>query len=118
VVRRGQTLASIARANGVSAQAIAEANLIVQQRRLRPGTELVIPVPAGKARVVTASRGPLPSAKDRGSVRSRIRRGDTLSSIADAHGTTVRQLQAWNGLSGTRISAGAVLTIHTDSSRD
>ena len=56
VVRRGQTLASIARANGVSAQAIAEANLLVPQRRLRPGTELVIPVPAGKAHVVAARR--------------------------------------------------------------
>ena len=56
VVRRGQTLASIARANGVSAQAIAEANLLVPQRRLRPGTELVIPVPAGRAHVVAARR--------------------------------------------------------------
>jgi membrane-bound lytic murein transglycosylase D len=118
VVRRGQTLASIARANGVSAQAIAEANLIVPQRRLRPGTELVIPVPAGKARVVTASRGAAPSAKGRGSVRYRIQPGDTLSSIAAEHGTTVRRLQAWNGLSGTRISAGGVLTIRTDSSRE
>ncbi len=118
VVRRGQTLASIARASGVSAQAIAEANLLVPQRRLRPGTELVIPVPAGKARVVTASRGSAAAAKDRESVRYRIQPGDTLSSIAADHGTTVRQLQAWNGLSGTRISAGAVLTIHTDTSRD
>ena len=118
VVRRGQTLASIARANGVSAQAIAEANLLVAQRRLRPGTELVIPVPANKAHVVTARHEASPASKDRDNVRYRIQPGDTLSSIAAEHGTTVRQLQAWNGLSGTRITAGSVLRIHTDTSRD
>jgi membrane-bound lytic murein transglycosylase D len=116
VVRRGQTLTSIARANGVSAQAIAEANLLVPQRRLRPGTELVIPVPAGKTRVVTARREASRSPKDRDQVRYRIRPGDTLASIAAAHGTTVRLLQSWNRLSGTRITAGSVLTLYT--SRD
>jgi len=90
----------------------------VPQRRLRPGTELVIPVPAGKARVVTARREASQAPKDRDHVRYRIQPGDTLISIAAAHGTTVRQLQAWNGLSGTRIAAGAVLRIHSDTSRD
>jgi membrane-bound lytic murein transglycosylase D len=123
VVRRGQTLASIARANGVSAQAIAEANLLASQRRLRPGTELVIPVPAGRKAVVAASRATGRSAAapaagatatGREVVRYRVRRGDTLSSIAEEHGTTIRKLQAWNGLKGTRITAGAVLRIYTD----
>ena len=118
VVRRGQTLTSIARANGVSAQAIAEANLLVPQRRLRPGTELVIPVPAKRARVVTARREASKGSRDADHVRYRIRRGDTLSSIAAEHGATVRQLQAWNGLGGTRITAGATLKIYTDTSRD
>ena len=51
---------------------------------------------------------------DREVVRYRVRRGDTLSSIAEEHGTTVRKLQAWNGLKGTRITAGAVLRIYPD----
>jgi membrane-bound lytic murein transglycosylase D len=67
--------------------------------------------------VVTARREAQAS-KDRDHVRYRIQPGDTLGSIAAAHGTTVRQLQAWNGLSGTRISAGTVLTIYSDTSRD
>jgi membrane-bound lytic murein transglycosylase D len=115
VVRRGQTLASIARANGVSAQAIAEANLLVPQRRLRPGTELVIPVPAGRARVVTARHDASRSSQGAGKLRYRVEPGDTLSSIAAEHGTTVAKLQAWNGLSGTRITAGSLLTVHADS---
>jgi membrane-bound lytic murein transglycosylase D len=79
----------------------------------------VIPVPAGKSRVVAASnaatRAPAPQ---RDHVRYRIRPGDTLSSIAEEHGTTVQKLKAWNGIKGTRITAGAVLRIYTDSSRD
>lgn len=118
VVRRGQTLASIGRANGVSAQAIAEANLLAPRSRLRVGTELVIPVPAGKAAVVAARREAGRAARDGDPVRYRIKPGDTLSAIAAEHGTSVRKLQEWNGLSGSRITAGALLTIYTDSSRD
>jgi membrane-bound lytic murein transglycosylase D len=51
-------------------------------------------------------------------VAYRVQPGDTLSAIAATHGTTVRQLQEWNGLSGTRISAGAVLRIYSDTTRD
>jgi membrane-bound lytic murein transglycosylase D len=118
VVKRGQTLTSIARANGVSAQAIAEANFLTAQRRLRPGTELVIPVPAGKAAVVPARRAASRGAPNAGYQTYRIQPGDTLSSIAADHGVTVRQLQAWNGLAGTRITAGARLRVSGDTSRD
>ena len=55
VVRRGQTFASIARANGTTARDVAEANNLPLQRRLRPGTELIIPIPA-KPRVTQARR--------------------------------------------------------------
>jgi membrane-bound lytic murein transglycosylase D len=45
VVRRGQTFASIARANGTTAREVAGANGLALGRRLRPGTELLVPVP-------------------------------------------------------------------------
>jgi membrane-bound lytic murein transglycosylase D len=118
VVRRGQTLSSIARANGVSARVIAEANMLVPQRRLRPGTELVIPVPASRSVVVAARQDSPRGAKDADYVRYRVRRGDTLSSIAAEHGTSVQKLKSWNRIAGTRIAAGSVLRIYTDSSRD
>ena len=47
-----------------------------------------------------------------------IRPGDTLSSIAARHGTTVRDLQDTNGLAGTRIAAGDVLTIPPGAAQD
>jgi membrane-bound lytic murein transglycosylase D len=136
VVRKGQTLASIARANGVSAQVVAETNYLSTQRRLRPGTELVIPVAPGKPKAAarTASAAPVagptaPSAataaspvrkaaahapRDRARVQYKIAPGDTLASIAAEHGTTVAKLRTWNGIKGSRIAAGDTLTIYTD----
>jgi membrane-bound lytic murein transglycosylase D len=116
VVRRGQTLSGIARANGTTARDIAEANNLPNARRLRPGTELIIPVPA-RPRVAKARREAAdPDAQGR--LLYRIRPGDTLSSIAAQHGTSVRDLQAWNGLAGSRIAAGDVLTIYTGTPQD
>ena len=125
VVRKGQTLGSIARANGVSTQVVAETNYLAPQRRLRPGTELVIPIPPARAAAAKpkASDPPVRRAaahapRERAKVQYRIEPGDTLSSIATQHGTTVESLRSWNGLRGTRISAGDTLTIYTDDTRD
>jgi LysM repeat protein len=124
-VKRGQTLASIARANGVSAQDVAETNYLASGRRLRPGTDLVIPLPAPKTKVAAAPRAAEPpvrraaahAPRDHTQVKYRIEPGDTLAGIAALHGTTVQKLQAWNGIKGTRIAAGDVLTIYTDAAR-
>jgi membrane-bound lytic murein transglycosylase D len=113
VVRRGQTLGGIARANGVAARDIAEANGLAPRRRLRPGTELIIPIPARSR--VAAVRHTSGEPTDAGRVRYRIRPGDTLSSIAARYNTTVSDLRAWNRLRGNAIAAGRFLTIYTAS---
>ena len=41
-----------------------------------------------------------------------IRSGETLGSIAAKYRVTVKNLQSWNGLSNTRISAGKKLKIY------
>jgi LysM repeat protein/soluble lytic murein transglycosylase-like protein len=130
-VARGQTLASIARQHGTRATDIAQANGLSPRARLARGQELIIPVsarPAAKeARVAEArprpSPPPAPSAPpateetDSGDGKVRIsykvKSGDTLSAIARAFKTTIRALQSWNGLSGSRIAAGHTLTIYT-----
>jgi membrane-bound lytic murein transglycosylase D len=115
-VQRGQTLGSIARANGVSPREVAEANGLTPQRRLRIGTELLVPVPPGPR--VKRVRREAPAAQERDHVLHHIQPGDTLTSIAARYGATVRELQAWNGLSGSSIAAGTVLTIQLGASRD
>ena len=41
-----------------------------------------------------------------------IKSGETLGSIAAKYKVTVKNLQSWNGLSNTRISAGKKLKIY------
>ena len=43
-----------------------------------------------------------------------VRRGDTLSEIADRYRVPVRNIQGWNELRGSRINVGQRLTIYTD----
>ena len=41
----------------------------------------------------------------------KVKKGDTLGSIAKRNHCTVKQLQQWNGLKGTNIRVGQVLKI-------
>jgi len=119
VVARGQTFSSIARKYGIRSQDLAAANALSVSRSLRVGQELIIPIEPrtaapraaseSSATVVTASLEPPSASRIR--VTYRIRPGDTLGAIAERYGTTVRELQSWNGLRGTRITAGRMLTI-------
>jgi membrane-bound lytic murein transglycosylase D len=115
VVARGQTFASIAKANGVRARDVADANNLSLKRRLAVGTELIIPVdprakPAPPRRRAQAPTAALPEKTLR--VLYRVKPGDTLGAIATQYGATVREIQSWNGLSNSRITAGNVLTIY------
>jgi membrane-bound lytic murein transglycosylase D len=103
-IQAGETLGGIARRYRTSAQAIMDLNGIRNPRRVRAGTELTIPYP----RVVQVSTASARSAPGGNYV---VRRGDTLSGIARAHGVTVTSLRQANGLSGNRIVAGSTLKI-------
>ncbi|MCC8187236.1 MAG: transglycosylase SLT domain-containing protein [Bacteroides sp.] len=51
------------------------------------------------------------SASNSGAAYHTIRRGETLSTIAKRYGVKVSQLQAWNNLKGTNITAGKRLKV-------
>jgi membrane-bound lytic murein transglycosylase D len=115
LVARGQTFSSLAKRYGAQARDIAEANGLSVRSRLPVGRELIIPVrPPGAAAspaVRAASRAYDSDAGERIRIVYRVRRGDTLGAIASRYNTTVRELQQWNGLRGTRIAAGRRLTV-------
>ena len=116
VVARGQTLASIARRYGVRPSDVAEANSLSTGQRLARNTELIIPIPATQSTMVASTRRNTAVAQGASAagkrVSYRIKPGDTLSTIASQHGTTVQDLRKWNGLRGSGISAGGTLTIY------
>jgi len=103
-VKRGETLASIARRYGVSKTALASANGVRNPNSLKAGQRLSIP---GTGRTAAAT----PAAK--ASARTyTVRKGDTLSSIARRHGVSVKDLVAANNLASKgHIRAGQKLRV-------
>ena len=47
-------------------------------------------------------------------VQYTVKRGDTLSKIAQAHDVTVDDLRSWNGISGDLIEVGQMIEIRSD----
>lgn len=102
-VRAGETLADIARANGVTVPALAQANGISDPNLIVVGQVLTLPPPTAAA--VTAP------------VVHRVAAGETLSDIARRYGTTVQSLTAANGIADpNRVGVGQSLTIPTGGS--
>jgi len=61
--------------------------------------------------VASGRSGSGSSASGSGAAYHTIRRGETLSTIAKRYGVKVSQLQAWNNLKGTNITAGKRLKV-------
>ncbi len=101
VVRRGETLGGIATKYRVSLSDLMRANNLKSKNRIPAGHRLTIPEKDAIKRAT-----PLPGA------RHTVRKGETLSVIADRYGTSVRNLVEWNGLkSSSRIDAGQSLVV-------
>ncbi len=113
VVKTGDTLWDVARRYGVTVPALASANGLSSQAGLVPGARLEIP---GKG--ATATRTASSSANDSGRVTYKVKRGDTLSEIADRFDVSVRELMTWNRLrQSSSLRAGQRLVVYTGSSR-
>ncbi len=97
-VRRGETLAKIARRHGMPVRDLMAHNDIDDARRLRVGQLLRLPGSASDPVITTAAAAPPRQA----SVRHRIRRGETLQVIARRYGTTVAALKRENGIRDAR----------------
>jgi membrane-bound lytic murein transglycosylase D len=113
VVTRGQTLSHIAERYGVSVAAIRATNNNVSPTRLQIGQKLTIPR-SGQARAQVARVAPAPAPAITAADGSRVvtvQRGDTLWTIARAHGVSTGDLMAMNNLKSSRIYPGDRLTV-------
>lgn len=103
-VRRGESLGVIARRYGVSVGAIQSANGMGRKTLLRAGQTLVIPG-AAPARAATAEEQTAARAASPRPAKGlvyRVRKGDTLSSVARKYGTSASAIAM---ASGIRVSA-------------
>jgi LysM repeat protein len=108
-VIKGDSLAKIAKKNGVSLKALEAANPGVIPTKLKVGQKLTLP--AGGKTSADATASPAVAGGDAGTTSYTVKSGDTLTKIAKAHGVKVKALQAANNLSTTKIKVGQKLTI-------
>lgn len=99
-VEQGETLSSIARQYRVTAAEVAEANELAPGATLDEGQKLIIPAAAR----AEAAAGKV--------IRYRVRRTDTISTIADEFDVTPAELRKWNHLKANHVPRGASLRIY------
>jgi len=135
-VRPGESIATIARKLRVNRADLAEANYMSVRSRVSAGQKLIIPrapavlmaaqpdrpTPVAEARP-DVERATMVKETPRGESSSRsrhvyrVKRGDTLSSIARLFETSVSAIKQWNRLYSNRINPGQRLTVYTAAER-
>ncbi|UCD94529.1 MAG: LysM peptidoglycan-binding domain-containing protein, partial [Candidatus Zixiibacteriota bacterium] len=100
VVKKGDTLWDIARRFGTTTSVLRKLNGLGRRSRIYPGQNLLVagtPKSTGGYRIYT------------------VKRGDTLSDIANLFNTTVSRLMAWNDVTNPRkLRVGDKLKIYMD----
>jgi len=121
-VKRGETVAAVARRYKIAQGDLRKANELSARATIRTGQELMIPqrtsgglpsaastTPPASTTATTTTRAA--STQAAGPVNYRVRRGDTLLSIARQFGTTVASIKRLNQLTSDRINIGDRLTV-------
>jgi membrane-bound lytic murein transglycosylase D len=104
-VHSGDTLASLTRAYHATAKSIAEANRL-DGTELETGSRLIIPVAPSKHSVSdTATYA-------RRITRYKVRKGDTVQTVAENFGVSAQMIRRWNGLRGDSLHGRTVLALH------
>lgn len=103
-VHSGDTLASLARTYHTTAHAIAEANHL-QGTSLDSSAHVIIPLAPGKHPEESATYA-------RRITRYRVRKGDTVQTVAENFGVSPQMVRRWNGLRGNGLRGRTVLALH------
>jgi membrane-bound lytic murein transglycosylase D len=105
-VQEGDTLASIARNYRTTAKAIAEANDL-GENGVDPERKLIIPISPGKHAL-----GEDTATYSRRATAYKVRKGDTVNSVADNFGVPAKMVRRWNRLKGDSLRGRRVLYVH------
>ena len=111
VVVKGDTLATIAKAHGISTKSLEAANPGVVPTKLKIGQKLVIPASTSAVSAPTAA-GTAPTMDASGAQTYKVKSGDTLSKIAKELGVGLKSLEAANPtVDPAHIKVGQVLKV-------
>ncbi len=104
-VHSGDTLASLAHTYHTTAKQIEEANHL-DGAELEADARLVIPVAPGKHPTSDAAT------YSRRITRYKVRKGDTVETVAENFGISPLMLKRWNGIRGDSLRGRRVLALH------
>jgi membrane-bound lytic murein transglycosylase D len=102
-VQAGETLASVSRTYHTTPKAIAEANDLGDDA-LAPEARLIIPIAAGKNTDT--------STYARATTHYKIRKGDTVESVAENFGISAKMIRGWNHIKGSSLVGRRILYLH------
>ena len=111
VVDPATPLEAIAKAAGITLDAIQDLNPHFTLTRTRNDQRQLVRVPEGTRTAFMVNWPTVRESETLALQTYRVRAGDSLLAIARSHGVTVADIQRANRLSGTRINAGQTLEI-------
>jgi len=106
-VADGDTLASIARTYRTSLAAIEKENHLLSGDELKPDSKLIVPIPPGKH--ATTEDG---ASYARHTTRYKVRRGDTVQTVADNFSLPPVMIRRWNHLRGDSLRGRRIVYVH------
>ncbi|PKN05729.1 MAG: lytic transglycosylase [Deltaproteobacteria bacterium HGW-Deltaproteobacteria-9] len=111
-VKRGETAASIAHRYGISVNALMSYNGLSAKKEVRVGQRLKVPLRGTRYAKDTSGKAP-PHDKGRseqiGSYK--VRKGDTLSSVAKRFNTVPSEIRRLNNIKGDALQAGRIIKV-------
>ena len=112
IVKKGDNLWSIAKRYNVSLNELYTANGLNKKSVLRIGQQIQVPVEDSTASISTVSADTYqPTSFNQGSTSYTVKRGDTLSKVANQYDTSVRAIKAANSMTSDLIRVGETLVI-------
>ncbi len=114
VVRRGESLFTIAKKYGVTSQDIKNWNGI-RSNKIIPGQELEIYL-VSENPVIAESKSKTSGQTTKGKrvLEHQVKSGDSLYQIAALYNVSVNQIKTWNNIRGNKIIVGQVIIIYID----
>ena len=119
-LKKGETLEKVAAKFNIEPDRLREVNGLSGRKRVQPGQMLLVPLEGEDAETnldETYHLRDFQASPEEyaASVRYRVRSGDTLSSIARRHHTSVARIKTINSLKSNQLHAGQRLVIYQDS---
>jgi len=140
VVKKGDTLWSVAKKNGVTPEELRKSNKLASNASLKPGQKLTIastaksvePVASNSTKATSANKSasrvsetykptekPTKASPTKGATSYTVKSGDTVMAISRKYKLNVNDILRWNGMSKNQASLkpGQTLTLYLDSSK-